>query len=315
MSELENPIYVGDEKYAESVQETGQGWGVAIDAFGLGFDVFAKRKAHEEIDYSKLGALLDSSAEAKDVDAVRQGMVDGAFSIAETGIEGYNKYKINIEHWGKHIAERELSPGQKLTLKVADAYSMLETGVRVVDSLSKAIFGVSPVDELIKKPFFGNWEDVIDASQYWGAASDALADTAKQLRLVQSHLQSWEGEARKCFDAYVEKLAEIVESGVTPSDQMRTALELLAEIVSNAFDLIVSTVDQIIALLELVLGDCALGPFGWVAATVTIANIIYDAIYLFKDALEMINNITSFINDFQSAKSQIANISIQAASF
>lgn len=313
-SELSDPTYLGQERYSEEFSESGQGWGVTASAVDFGLDLAFARATRGKLDPSKAATLLGAAWTAKDGDEVKRDVIGAAIRSVETGFKGYNDYCVNIKKWGKHIKRKPLSRGRMITVKVADAYNNLSAAVQIVNSLCEFLFNINIVDELIEKPFFGDWHVVIDTANSWEDAALLLEESANSLTPVANSLSEWEGEARKAFGEYVDILVKTIESGIAPCHEMHDALNLLAEIVDGALDLIISIVNQVISGLEMLLGECSLGPLGWVASSATIVSWAYDLWNLINDGIEMLNNVKNFTEEFNECAQQINTVLEKASS-
>lgn len=307
MTDEHQKKYIGEEGYFESIMESGQGWEIANNALSFGIDLATKRKTGDKVGLSKRASLLGSMVETEDEEKAKQGIISSELGLVETGLESYNDYKVKVKHWGRHVKKKPISKPRAFTIKVTEAYNKAKAALQIADSLSKAVFHFDLVDNIIKKPFFGDWDAILDTDKPWIELSDAFIDSAEELSEACEQLHEWEGEARNRFNARMQELTSAIEMGIEPCYQMQSALNLLGEIMENAFDLIVSIVDQVIGLLEIVLGECSLGPLGWLASTVTVVSWLYDAYNLYCDAEAMVNRVNGFLADFHGASQHIIN--------
>lgn len=310
-------LYFGQDGYDERILESGQVVEIGNNVFSLGFDLATSGGKLKNTDISNYANLASSFAKAKDDDeAVKRGVVSSSLGLMEKQLEFCNDGLKTFEdlEWEDFVSNLPKSSRCALTLKITNAYDKLSAGIKLFDSLCQAIIHLSPVDELIKKPFFGDWGAITGTSEQWGAIAQQLVSAKQTLLGVQSIASSggWEGKARDCFDERIENLADAVQIAVDPSRKMQSALELLSSIVENALDLIISAIDQIIGLLELLMGECSFGPLGWAVATVTAASKAYDVYNLYCDARDMVEKVSSFLSDFQNATANIANALIDA---
>lgn len=310
MADEKEDLYIGQDGYLQRTAESGQLLEVNNNAFSLGLEVLMKTQRGEKANLSSFADLASSAAKAEDdPESVTENVVGSSLGLMQSELEFCNDRMKSLEDldWDERISNLPVGSGHALTLKVTGAYDNLKAAIQLFDSLCMAILHVSPVDELIKKPFFGDWDAIVNTSQTWDVISQQLEKAKKNLSTITETVYriDWDGEARDKFDTRMGELANAVELAIVPSQNMKSALELLAEIAEDALDLIISIIDQIVGLLELLMGECTLGPLGWAVATVTAASKAYDIYNLFCDGVDMVNKVSNFISNFHSASENI----------
>ena len=57
----------------------------------------------------------------------------------------------------------------------------LRIAISGVDFICKALFGVSPIDEWVRKPFFGDWDELRDTAGKWQSLAETLPEVQTAL--------------------------------------------------------------------------------------------------------------------------------------
>lgn len=193
--------------------------------------------------------MTDSSSEptyswAKRVND-NKGLFESAGAIAKQALES-----------SQQVSAAGSAAEKGLTEKIHGGFAKARIAITAVDALCKAIFGYSPVDEWIKKPFFGDWDDLRATANQWRALAESLSALQSAVRNVSSNVDetSWSGKAADLFVIRNNSLAETAGKGPQPCLEVAQALEALADEVDGTFDMVM---DGIELLIELLAADAA----------------------------------------------------------
>ena len=168
--------------------------------------------------------MTDSSSEptyswAKRVND-NKGLFESAGAIAKQALES-----------SQQVSAAGSAAEKGLTEKIHGGFAKARIAITAVDALCKAIFGYSPVDEWIKKPFFGDWDDLRATANQWRALAESLSALQSAVRNVSSNVDetSWSGKAADLFVIRNNSLAETAGKGPQPCLEVAQALEALAD--------------------------------------------------------------------------------------
>ncbi|MBT1174552.1 hypothetical protein JS530_03340 [Bifidobacterium sp. LC6] len=185
-----------------------------------------------------------------------------------------------------------------LSSKISTGVSRARMALTAVDLVSKYIFGVSIVDEWLKKPFFGDWDELEETAGKWDAMAASLSTVQAAIQEISANVNetSWAGAAADMFVERNNAAAEVVGDGCQPCSEMSQALNALAQNAQDAFDLVLDTIDEIISLLKLIAGELIIPGAGPILATVTAAAEIAQAIQWGIEIVNCLNNLyTAFM--------------------
>lgn len=155
---------------------------------------------------------------------------------------------------------------------VSELNERIQSGVQLagaiisaVDGIFEGLFGFSPVDEWIKKPFSGDWDAMTTTAERWDALAANLTQTAAAITEVSNAVgdgTSWSGEASNAFKKDNAALAKAMQAGVTPCQEGAEGMRKLAQLAEGTFDFIMSTLQEISNLLASVLADISIPVIG-----------------------------------------------------
>lgn len=202
----------------------------------------------------------------------------------------------------------------ELSGKISTGISRVRMALTVVDFVSKYIFGVSIVDEWVKKPFFGDWDELQDTAAKWDALSASLSGVQGAIQEMSSNVNetSWSGASADKFVARNNAVGEVAGQGCQPCSEMSQALNALAQNAEDAFDLILDTIDEIISLLKLIAGELIIPGAGPVLVAVTAAAEVTQAIQWGMEIVTCLNNLYTAFSGFANCigtMQQLVNVS------
>lgn len=173
--------------------------------------------------------------------------------------------------------------------------------------------GYSVVDELLKKPFGGDWKALGQAASQWEGLSTTLPSVADSLRDVALTIQSgsWEGQAADRCAAVNNRMAQVAQAGAAPTAGMAKALRALAANAEKLFDFVLDVIDEIISVCELISGELA-SIVGTVALPATIAYHAYVIFDLISRAVQLINNLITMAQGFAGCLGAMNGLAQQA---
>ncbi|PAU68908.1 hypothetical protein [Bifidobacterium criceti] len=138
--------------------------------------------------------------------------------------------------------------------------------ISAVDGIFEGLFGYSPIDEWIKKPFSGDWDAMTTTAERWDALAANLTQTASAITAVSNAVgdgTSWSGNASNEFKKDNDVLAKAMQAGVAPCQEGAEGMRKLAKLAEDTFDFIMSTLQEIANLLASVLADISIPVIGY----------------------------------------------------
>lgn len=174
----------------------------------------------------------------------------------------------------------------------------LRIAISGVDFICKALFGVSPIDEWVRKPFFGDWDELRDTAGKWQSLAETLPEVQTALLEISNSLDEtvWSGQASDIYVVRNEAVADALVEAPEPCSEMAQALNALADNAEKTLNLIFDTLSEIISLLKLIAGELIIPGAGPVLATVTVAAEVTQAIQWASDIVEYLNNLYEALN-------------------
>ncbi|KFI63899.1 hypothetical protein [Bifidobacterium cuniculi] len=203
-----------------------------------------------------------------------------------------------------------------LATKIKTGYECASLAVKAVDAGIEFIFGFSPIDEWISKPFFGDWDELRETAAKWTALGNQLVDLSATLQALASAVDdsTWAGLDANMFKKRSESLAKAAECGVSPCEDSAQALETLADFAENAFDLVMDIIDEIVTIAGWIIPELAAPVVGWaaIAAEVThavvLAGEIVKAIMQVTEATATFNQTTMSVQEAIQTAETIASV-------
>lgn len=199
----------------------------------------------------------------------------------------------------KDVGNAAQSTAKKLNKTFTDGIANVRMAMTVVDFVSKAVFGVSLVDE-VEKYFFGDWSELQETAAKWDALAASLTQVQTAIQDMSNNVNesSWCGCSADMFKERNNAVGEVAGEGCAPCSEMSQALNALAENAQNAFDLILDTINEIISLLKLISGELIIPAAGPVLVAVTCAAEVTQAIQWANDIYTCLNNLCTAVSGF-----------------
>lgn len=213
----------------------------------------------------------------------------------------------NIEQ-AKHVAK------QGTNTKILNGYSQACLIISAVDAVCKAILNFSPVDEWIKKPFFGDWDELRGTANQWRALSTSLTELQHTIQDVSSKVteDTWSGKAADMFVIRNDSIATITGKGAEPCITVAQALEALADEIDNGFDMVMDAIDVVVKMLEALIATNCVPVVGQIASAPEAAFDIAEIIKLAAEVLEYRIALVAACADFMIVANTMMNLTAQS---
>lgn len=263
--------------------------------------------------YQKVGEAYDSRKVGKAASALLFGQKFGytsADKVVGRILEktGFDKKDIGRKSQKFEDASKRFTESLEGDLTRQSAHDLAKTldskittlriAISGVDFICKALFGVSPIDEWVRKPFFGDWDELRDTAGKWQSLAETLPEVQTALLEISNSLDEtvWSGQAADIYVVRNEAVADALVEAPEPCSEMAQALNALADNAEKTLNLIFDTLSEIISLLKLIAGELIIPGAGPVLATVTVAAEVTQAIQWASDIVEYLNNLYEALN-------------------
>lgn len=181
----------------------------------------------------------------------------------------------------------------KLSLSVTDYISAGRGLLEAINWVIKCIIHVDCINELVVKPFIGDWQQVDKLSGEWDGLSRSLdkASSGEKQTAQTVFRGSWQGETAQAFARRTDKISGLLADAVSPSSDLAKALDALSDFIQQALDTMLDLL-ELIASLAVVIADLFTGNVVG-AATEAMTNI--------DSAVEAINKAYTVLKELLSA--------------
>lgn len=177
-----------------------------------------------------------------------------------------------------------------------------------VDWVFEQIFHFSLVEDVIMKPFAGNWEAIQGTAIAWtnlGAASTAMSENFVAL---PGQTAAWTGEGSVQFKVAMDAIAGGLIGLTYACDYVSGLASSVAGVAEEAAAIIGDLLDQIAQKLMRLAVEAAIPVAGWVAGAVEIAHLIYKITDWVMDIYDLITMIVDTITEFIESKEKLVQI-------
>lgn len=143
-----------------------------------------------------------------------------------------------------------LNRGVELNKTLRQVTAGLDIAIAAVDSACEFLGWPNPIDNWIRKPLFGDWDQISESVQQWRALSQGLTVMSNTLTHCAQTAKddAWQGEAGDAFATCCDTISQLFDDGVAPCNELAVALDGMIDLAKNALQLAIDTIDTIIAL-------------------------------------------------------------------
>jgi uncharacterized protein YukE len=166
-----------------------------------------------------------------------------------------------------------------------------------VDWLFKQLFGFSLIEDVIMKPFTGNWDAIAESAIAWGHVGQSLMEMADNVAGLPEQVgENWRGQAADAFAVAMNALASALVGLSYAADYAGDLVEAVGTVSRLAATTIGTILKQISLHLLAIAAEAAVPVAGWAAAALhgsivvtkiasalklvySTIDLIYDSIY------------------------------------
>ena len=244
-------------------------------------------------------ATLSLSKRAVD----NKGLFDSAGDIAKKAVES-----------SEEVSSAKTVAKKGLTEKIQGGFENGRIIVSAVDVLIEALFHFSPVDEWIKKPFFGNWDELRGTAEQWRALAASLTELRNAVEQVSSQVDedTWSGQAADLFVIRNNSLAETAGKGPQPCIQVAQALEALADEVDAMFDMVMDAIEFIAEILAADAAELSVPVVGVLMVGAKASVDIKTVIDLATQVVQCLSTLSGAMLDFASVAQAMSDLTVES---
>jgi hypothetical protein len=181
-----------------------------------------------------------------------------------------------------------------------------------VDWVCEKLFGFSVLNEVVFKPFAGDWKRVGCASDAWGNIGKAFTDLAENTLGILLRITDWVSKGSADFIVAVGAVAALDKVASLAAELVSKGVKAFSELVKDLAKQIAHMLRRISHKLERIAVEASIPVAGWVAGAAEVvvqAKEVYDDV---KWALEQIDKVRDFISKVEETIQKIEDAYNQA---
>lgn len=176
-----------------------------------------------------------------------------------------------------------------------------------LDWVFEKLFGFSFLNDVVYKPFAGDWNRVQAASGAWTIAGDAIGAVSQNTTGILPGLAEWTGKGSEAFAVAAAAMAVADNALGSAASLISTAIKGLAMLVKMITKQIGEILKRLSYKLARIAAEAAIPVVGWAAAVVELATTVNDIYEDFRWAYKWINRIYDFLSNIVAAKTSIVD--------
>ncbi|MDR2374407.1 MAG: WXG100 family type VII secretion target [Bifidobacteriaceae bacterium] len=166
----------------------------------------------------------------------------------------------------------------------------------VLDKVAELILGYSPLEELVYKPFFGDWDALIAAATAWRNSATAVSVVAADLTALEEVLgDGWAGRGADAFREQLEEYIEGLQEYPDAARQMAEMLDASVEAGAAAAEAVAAAINLMVEVGMILLTELAVPVAGWVAGGATVALYGPRVMWAASNAVRAVNTVIRVI--------------------
>lgn len=192
----------------------------------------------------------------------------------------------------------------KIGDKASQGIAVASLAISAIDTLCQLCGWPNPIDEFIRKPFFGDWDAMEKSEAQWRALSTNLNELSQTLSQYAAAARdgAWQGEAGDSFASCCDTFSGLFEAGVSPCEEVADGLDGLEQLAQNTLDLVLQTIDAVISIAMDVQELVAAGELAWTGVGAVVAAVkAVDLAQSIKSAVECMQKMVEAINQLADA--------------
>lgn len=182
-------------------------------------------------------------------------------------------------------------------------------GLSQIDAVVGLLLNFSPLEELVFKPFIGDWSSMERAAEAWPRCGQAVALVNQRVLGLSAALgDGWLGEAADEFDRCQKTLGQLLDELPFQCDQAGVMDAELAAFAKGIVEFIGEVLQGIISYGLGLVAALATPPVGWVAVTGLVASAIATITGWLASVADLFNQFLGFQEAVAAIHSGIAGM-------
>lgn len=183
--------------------------------------------------------------------------------------------------------------------------------IGVIDTVCGVLHITNPIDELLRKPFGGDWDAMTASAEDWRSIASNLVVIQNGLIAAQQQVQtSWQGAAYARYSLCNDQISQLFDDAPNVCREIADGLDMLAKVAQKCFDYALSIVEELINLCLDIMKWAATG-VGLVAVAV---NHAFSISSLIQNGMDVINNLNDAVSSFSAVTETTSQLASQADS-
>lgn len=174
-----------------------------------------------------------------------------------------------------------------------------------LDWVFEKLFGFSALNDLVFKPFAGDWNRVECASGAWKIASDAFGAISENTTGILPGLAEWTGKGSEQFALAAAAMAAVDKAISSVAGTISTVVKGFAFLVKETASWIGNQLRDISYDLAAIAAEAAIPVVGWAAAVINMAVKVSKIADTVKTIYKYINMIYDFVSNIIEARAKV----------
>lgn len=252
----------------------------------------------------------DMFTQAREEDRQIRQIAKDALAVAQDRVERWASGKEAVVE--EKDASSYLVPPQASSSEIENMRWSAGVLLGGVDWLFEQLAGFSFIEDVIMKPFAGNWDEIEKVSLAWENVDYSLVAVGSNASGLTSSLSTWEGKGSEAFLAATGLIASAV-TGLSYAAGYVSQLINKVLLVSKAVALVIGRIlKHLFKKLICMAAKAAVPVVGWAAAAAETALLVADIIGYVRTAYSLINMLYDAIYDVIDAKVKLLDVCLSA---
>lgn len=205
-----------------------------------------------------------------------------------------------------------LVSARNVTRYFSSGLSWARMGIGVIDTVCNVLHITNPVDEILRKPFGGDWDELSQSAQDWRGIATNLETMHTGLQQAQRQIRtSWKGEAFDRYSLCNDQIGQMFEGGPDICREIADGLDALVGVAKKCFDYALDVIEELIDLCM----DIVEWAWTGVGLAVVAAKHAGSVISLIQNGYDIVQGLYDAAQSFKAVTAAASPLAQQAKSF
>lgn len=275
------------------------------------------------------GDLVHSAAQVgESIDNFGRGKINDGISSA-LGSTNFDVVNSSLDDWWDNVvspltgaardvgtaaseANHAANAAAGITKWFSSGLSWARMGIGVIDTVCNVLHITNPVDEILRKPFGGDWDELSQSAQDWRGIATNLETMHTGLQQAQRQIQtSWKGEAFDRYSLCNDQIGQMFEGGPDICREIADGLDALVDVAKKCFDYALDVIEELIDLCM----DIVEWAWTGVGLAVVAAKHAGSVIPLIQNGYDIVQGLYDAAQSFKAVTAAASPLAQQAKSF